>query len=113
VNAILPSAHTELLDKHPDPDFRAWMRDNFDPGRVAAASLFLVSRENEATAELFFVGGGHISRLVFLESRGLLDRALTAEAVRDNLDRIMTLQDAAPLVIQTDHGAIYAELFPR
>jgi hypothetical protein len=51
--------------------------------------------------------------LVFLESRGLLDRALTAEAVRDNLDRIMTLQDAAPLVVQTDHGAIYAELFPR
>jgi NAD(P)-dependent dehydrogenase (short-subunit alcohol dehydrogenase family) len=34
VNAILPPAHTELLDKHPDPDFRAWMRDNFDPGRA-------------------------------------------------------------------------------
>ena len=113
VNAILPSAHTALLDKHPDPAFRAWMRENFDPRHVAAASLYLVSPDSASTAELFFVGGGHVSRALFLESRGFFDRDLTPEAVHDNLARIMSLEDASPLVVQADHGAIYARLFPR
>lgn len=113
VNAILPSAHTELLDKHPDQDFRAWMRENFDARLVAAASLFLVSRENDCTAELFFVGGGHVSRALFLETQGFFDRELTPEMVRDNLDRIMRLDQATPLVVQSDHGRIYTKLFPR
>ena len=113
VNAILPSAHTELLDKHPDPAFRGWMRENFDARQVAAASLFLVSPANPCTAELFFVGGGHVSRATFLESTGVLDRHLTPEAVAANLDRIMNLEGAAPLVTQADHGEIYARLFPR
>ncbi|MGE0586794.1 MAG: SDR family NAD(P)-dependent oxidoreductase [Flavobacteriaceae bacterium] len=113
VNAILPSAHTELLDNHPDLAFRQWMRQHFGARQVACATVFLVSPANPCTAELFFVGGGHISRATFLESAGYLDQALSPEAIRDNLDQIMSLEGATPLTTQADHGAIYARLFPH
>ena len=112
VNAILPSAHTELLDKHPDPAFRDWMRQNFQARQVAAASVFLASRANPCTAELFFVGGGHVSRATVVESAGVLDRDLTPEVVAETLERIMSLDAAVPVVTQADHGEVYARLFP-
>lgn len=113
VNAIFPSAHTELLNNHPDPDFRKWYQESFDARYVAAASVFFVSPANPHTAELFFVGGGHVSRAALLETAGILDRDLTPEIVSDNLDRIMSLETTTPLVAQADHSAIYARLFPR
>src|SRR3546814_15063267 len=38
INAIMPTAHTALLDNHPDKDFRRWIAINFPAGLVAATS---------------------------------------------------------------------------
>lgn len=38
VKGLMPPAYTSLLDKHPDPGFRAWMREHFKLRQVAALS---------------------------------------------------------------------------
>src|SRR3546814_8636572 len=58
INAIMPTAHTALLDNHPDKDFRRWIEINFPAGLVAATSAFLTSRECSVTGEIFSTGGG-------------------------------------------------------
>jgi NAD(P)-dependent dehydrogenase (short-subunit alcohol dehydrogenase family) len=112
VNALLPQAHTPLLDNHPDPAFRAWMRDNFRPEHVAAAIAFLVSPAMQASGEIFAAGGGRVARVAFLESRGHFDPDLTPESVRDHFDDVSDLSDPTILVTQADHEAIHDALFP-
>jgi hypothetical protein len=112
VNALMPQAHTPLLDNHPDPAFRAWMRENFPPELVAAAIAFLVSGEMRDSGEIFAAGGGRVARLAFVESHGHFDCGLTPEGVRDNLDKIGDLSDGTILMTQADHEAIHDGLFP-
>src|SRR3546814_2315858 len=63
INAIMPTAHTALLDNHPDKDFRRWIEINFPAGLVAATSAFLTSRECSVTGEIFSTGGGLVQRV--------------------------------------------------
>jgi len=113
VNALMPSAHTALLMNHPDAAFRKWIEDNFPARLVAATSAFLVSRELAATGEIFASRGGLVQRIAFHETKGIFDTALTPEAMRDNFDRIMAIEDGAVIASQADHGRIVNSLFPR
>src|SRR3546814_12474841 len=74
INAIMPTAHTALLDNHPDKDFRRWIEINFPAGLVAATSAFLTSRECRVTGEIFSTGGGLVQRVTFYETIGILDK---------------------------------------
>jgi NAD(P)-dependent dehydrogenase (short-subunit alcohol dehydrogenase family) len=112
VNALMPSAHTPLIDNHPDPAFRAWMRTALPPEPVAAAVVYLASDAVPFSGEILTAGGGLVTRLGFLESTGRCDMALTPEAVRDHADEIMDFTNATPLSTQSDHQAIYDRWFP-
>jgi NAD(P)-dependent dehydrogenase (short-subunit alcohol dehydrogenase family) len=112
VNAVMPSAYTPLLLNHPDPAFKDWMRENLPPEAVAAVIAYLASREAEPTGEIFSAGGGLVTRIAFLESRGRFQLDLTPEAVRDHLAEIRDLAGGKPLATQADHEAVYDGLFP-
>src|SRR3546814_17627836 len=84
----MPTAHTALLDNHPDKDFRRWIEINFPAGLVAATSAFLTSRECSVTGEIFSTGGGLVQRVTFYDTIGILDKELTPETIRDKTERI-------------------------
>lgn len=113
VNAIMPSAFTPLLLKHPDPAFRDWMRRHFPPARVAAVTAWLVSTDSDVNGELFTVGGGLVARLAFLRSEGHCDPYLTPESVLGNVEAILDLSRGAVLGTQKDLQEIYFAAFPR
>lgn len=112
VNALMPAAHTPLIDNHPDPKFRAWMAANMPASRVAAVTAFLASRQASLTGEILSAGGGRVSRIVFLESRGILDIELAPEIVGARLGEILDLAGGRALSFQSEHEAAYAEVFP-
>ncbi len=112
VNAVMPQAYTPLLDNHPDPAFRAWMRDRFPPEAVAAVIAFLASPELTETAELYAAGGGQVARVLFWESQGHFDPALTPEGVRENFAAIGDLSAGTPVSSQGDHQALQDRIFP-
>lgn len=104
INAIMPTAHTSLLENHPDRDFRRWIEINFPASLVAATSVFLTSRECDVTGEVFSTGGGLVQRVTFYETAGILDKELTPEAVRDNMERICATEGGTVITRQSDRS---------
>ncbi len=113
VNAIMPSAHTVLLQNHPDLDFRRWFEVHFPARLVAATSAFLTSSACTVTGEIFSTGGGLVQRVTFYETPGVIDRELTPETVRDTFDRICATDGGAVLARQADRNASVHMHFPR
>ncbi len=110
-NAVMPSAGTSLLDRHPDPAFRDWMKRHFAPERAAAVAVFLASGACPLSGEILTAGGGRVSRLTFAETPGHLDRQLTPEAVARDIAEIMSGQ-THEVADQSDHQAAYVQAFP-
>lgn len=104
INAIMPTAHTALLQNHPDTDFRQWIEVNFPTSLVAATSAFLTSDQCAVTGEVFSTGGGLVQRMTFYETIGMLDKHLTPEAVRDNIDRICATDGGTVIAQQSDRS---------
>lgn len=113
VNAIMPSAHTPLLQNHPDPDFRRWFEIHFPARLVAATSVFLTSKDCAVTGEIFSTGGGLVQRVTFYDTAGIIDRELTPEVVRDNLGRICATDGGAVIAQQAERTANTNMHFPR
>lgn len=113
VNAIMPSAHTVLLQNHPDLEFRRWFEIHFPARLVAATSAFLASEACTVTGEIFSTGGGLVQRVTFYETPGVIDRELTPEAVRDTFDRICAIDGGAVIAQQADRSANVNMHFPR
>lgn len=113
VNAIMPSAHTALLDNHPDPAFRAWIAQNFPARLVAATSAFLVSRDVGVTGEIFSTGGGLVQRVAFHETAGIIDRGLTPEIVADRIGEILATDGGTVIALQAERSATTNRHFPR
>lgn len=111
VNAVMPSAGTSLLDRHPDPAFRDWMRTHFAPERAAAVAVFLASQACRLSGDILTAGGGRVSRLSMVETDGVLDRDLTPEAVARNLPGFIS-GPTREVRRQADHQAAYARAFP-
>lgn len=112
VNAIMPSASTSMLDKHPDAAFRAWMSANMTPAQVAAAVLWLVSCGMSFSGEVFTAGGGRLARVAFIESSGFLATAPTPEAFAAAAEAIMDMNDGRIVSVQKDHQANTARVMP-
>ena len=113
VNAIMPSAHTALLRNHPDLEFRRWVEDVLPARLVAATSLYLVSREAEVSGEIFATRGGLVQRIAFHESKGLFDRDLTPEALRDRIGEVMAADGGTIIASQAEHGRTIERYLPR
>lgn len=113
VNALMPSAYTPLLLKHPDADFRNWMEVHFRPEQVAALSVYLVSAENEASGEVFTSGGGLVSRLAFLQSKGIAEPGITPEMVAAKFETICRMAPGGSILSkQEDLQTLYFLAYP-
>jgi NAD(P)-dependent dehydrogenase (short-subunit alcohol dehydrogenase family) len=112
INALMPSASTTLLDNHPDAAFRAWFKANMPPESVAAAALWLASREMAYSGEVFTAGGGRVSRMAFIESRGVYDASPTPEAFLAQAETIADFAGGDIVTTQTDHQANTARVMP-
>lgn len=111
-NAVMPSAYTSMLERHPDPGFRDWMKANLRPEMVAPVVAYLASTDCDLNGEILSAGGGRFSRIGFMESQGLVHSDLTPEAVREGLAEAGEIETGRRLDSQRDHQAAYARVFP-
>jgi hypothetical protein len=88
------------------------MAKNMPPEAVAAAELWLVSREMDLSGEIFSAGGGKMSRLTFLESHGFYAPSPSPETFRDAAAQICDMSRADLVTKQGDHQANTARVLP-
>jgi NAD(P)-dependent dehydrogenase (short-subunit alcohol dehydrogenase family) len=82
VNTILPGGVSRMHEEaFPDPATLDMMRTLMPADLVAPAVVWMVSDACRETGQSYSVWGGRIARLVVGTGRGLVDRALTAEAI--------------------------------
>lgn len=112
VNALLPTAYTSLITNHPDSKYREWLQQHFPAERVAAAAIYLISRDVHRSGELYAAGGGRVARIGFIEANGYFGAELTPETVREQFDTINDLKDGAILSRQIDHQRLDMQQFP-
>ena len=111
VNAMMPAAHTRLIDGIPDPGFVAWFRRNLPAAKVAASIVYFLSRESQVTGRIFSTGGGRLARVVFAENPGVLD-ATAAEAVRSLQTAVLDVARVRPVESSADELGLYTAAFP-
>lgn len=99
VNALMPTASTALLDKHPDPQFRAWMHQHFAPEHVARVACDLLDQEGPGTGQIITIGGDLVGRMAFTWRPGVNDSSGSPSPMR-----IVSSQE--------DLQKIYREYFP-
>jgi NAD(P)-dependent dehydrogenase (short-subunit alcohol dehydrogenase family) len=89
VNAISPMASTRMTQ-----DLLGENGELLAPEQVSPVVAFLCHRDCGISGQVISVGGGHVSAVVTSVTRGITERELAAESVRDRLDEIFDL-DAA------------------
>lgn len=94
VNAIEPGARTQMTE-----NLLGDLADSLDPSLVAPLVLWLSARECAATGEVYNVGGGRVARVLVAQTRGLFERELTAERIRNAWEDI---NDPAQTMVLTD-----------
>jgi NAD(P)-dependent dehydrogenase (short-subunit alcohol dehydrogenase family) len=117
-NSVMPMAHTRLVsaegpsEKAMPPEVLKWLQDNFKPEQIAVAVAALVSREWTASGEHFSTGGGRISRIAHVGSKGFFDKHLTSEGIIEQSDPIRNLENARTLVSSIDDIRGYMDAIP-
>jgi hypothetical protein len=82
-NAIAPVAKTRMTE-----DLFGDAMDALTPESVTPIVTYLAHEDCEVTGEVYSVGGGRVARIFTGVTPGVVDAALTAESVRDNLAAI-------------------------
>src|SRR5690606_22680813 len=93
VNAILPTAFTRMTETIPDPQFRSFMEQRFQPDRIAAFVAFLAHESCPVSGEAFLVGGGRASRPLWGVTTGVVLDDPTPEAFQRDFDAVMNTDD--------------------
>jgi NAD(P)-dependent dehydrogenase (short-subunit alcohol dehydrogenase family) len=83
VNAIAPVALTRMTE-----GILGDLAVKVRPESVTPVVVYLAHEECGVTGHVYSVAGGRVARIFFAESPGVVLSVLSAEAVRDNLDRI-------------------------
>jgi NAD(P)-dependent dehydrogenase (short-subunit alcohol dehydrogenase family) len=96
VNGVCPVAYSRLAKGGPQ-EMADRLKAHFPPRLVAEAVVFLCSRENPATGEIFHVGGGQVARYAMFGNAGLSDLELTADNLSGRFAQVRDLADAKPL----------------
>jgi NAD(P)-dependent dehydrogenase (short-subunit alcohol dehydrogenase family) len=99
-NAVCPRALTrmslqgrEAHGEDVNPEFESIL-ERMNPDLVAPAAAFLAHESCTISGEVLVAGGGEVFRLTPIVTRGVSKDALTIEDVADNLDDIMSIEDA-------------------
>jgi NAD(P)-dependent dehydrogenase (short-subunit alcohol dehydrogenase family) len=96
VNGVCPVAYSRLAKGGPQ-EIADRLKQNYPPALVAEAVVYLCSRENAASGEIFHVGGGRVARYALFGNEGFYDAALTAESLAAHFDQVRDLGRAQPL----------------
>jgi NAD(P)-dependent dehydrogenase (short-subunit alcohol dehydrogenase family) len=89
VNAISPMASTRMTQ-----DLLGENGDLLGPEQVSPVVAFLCHRDCHITGQVLSVAGGHVSAVLTSVTRGITERDLSAESIRDRLDEIFNLDGA-------------------
>lgn len=96
VNAISPMASTRMTH-----DLLGETGELLAPERVSPVVAYLCHRDCRITGQVLSVGGGHVSAVVTSVTRGITERDLTAESIRDHLDGVF---DSAGAIVPRHLG---------
>ena len=89
VNAISPMASTRMTQ-----DLLGENGELLAPEQVSPVVAYLCHRECKISGQILSVGGGHVSAVVTSVTKGITERDLCAESVRDHLDAIFNIDGA-------------------
>jgi len=96
VNGVCPVAYSRLAKGGPQ-EIADRLKQHYPPALVAEAVVYLCSRENPATGEIFHVGGGRVARYALFGNEGFYDPQLTAESLAAHFDQARDLTSATPV----------------
>jgi NAD(P)-dependent dehydrogenase (short-subunit alcohol dehydrogenase family) len=89
VNALSPMASTRMTQ-----ELLGEAGELLAPEQVSPVVAYLCHRDCGFSGRILSVGGGHVSAVITSVTRGVTERNLSAEAVRDRVDEIFDLEDA-------------------
>ena len=96
VNTIAPTAWSRLTEDIMPEETGKKLKPQFNEPLV----LYLCSEENEVSGMTFVMGAGWYGRTAIVSGNGVCigdaDRPITVEEIRDNFDKICSLDDAKP-----------------
>ncbi len=110
LNLIGPSAVSRLADTMEESEFKRWFYDTMRPELVTALVTYLVHEEATVSGESFAAAGGRVARILMGEAEGVIDRELTAEKLRDEMDRVRTASKVEPFPDYVSSAARLMEL---
>ncbi len=89
VNVVSPTAYTRMTERLPPSDYARWYAETMQPEKMSVGVAYLLSDDCPVSGQIFYMGGGHISRVVIAESEGVIGTGGSIEAVRDAMPAIM------------------------
>jgi NAD(P)-dependent dehydrogenase (short-subunit alcohol dehydrogenase family) len=108
VNALMPIAFTPRLEDVREP-LRTWLREKFEPSKVAPLAAFLVHQDVPCSGELFSAGAGRFARVFLGETAGVVADPITLESVRSQFGEVMDAANSTEVGSTLDEIQLYAK----
>lgn len=117
VNAIAPRATTRMSTNDvlarvfdvSEEKMKALAPD-LPPAVVAPVAAFLAHESCTLNGEILCVGGGQVQRLAFILSNGIYDPNLTPEFVATNLEKLLDLSNAQPVILRSAYARVQSAI---
>ena len=94
VNAVAPAAVTRFMRSGgAAARILDWAEQALDPALVAPIVAYLAHQSCTLNGVVLGGGGGQVGAWLLGETTGIIDRNLTPEAIRENLERILSRDD--------------------
>lgn len=110
VNTIAPTAWSRMTEDIIPEEMGKKLKPQFNEPLV----LYLCSEENEVSGMIFAMGAGWYGRTAIVSGKGVCigdaDRPIAVEEIRDNFDKIQSLDDSQPHNSGSDIFAYMAPL---
>jgi NAD(P)-dependent dehydrogenase (short-subunit alcohol dehydrogenase family) len=104
-NAIAPIAYTRMTE-----ELMPGMEDKLKPEFVSPLVAYLVHEDCPVSGEVYTVAGGYVARVFIGVTRGVFEKDLTPEKVRDSFDQI---RDETDYYVPTSPGDEMGYVFPK
>jgi NAD(P)-dependent dehydrogenase (short-subunit alcohol dehydrogenase family) len=105
-NALAPAAATRM-----NADLLGDNARLLDPAHLAPVVAYLAHRACPLNGQILTAGGGHVGAVLLSVTRGITDRRMTAETLRDRIDEVLDPEGAfAPRHLGDELKALLAVL---